>query len=241
MPRRMRSAGAIAARSRPRKRMVPLAGASTPITALMSVLLPAPLGPRMATNSPARTSRSTPFSDLDVAIGDVEAAHLEHRLRRQDRPPPPPGSAPPASGRPVGDLAAEIEHDDAIHQPHDQRHVVLDQQHRAERSRRTMSRRMMGELMLLDLVEPRRRLVEQHQRRLARHRAGDLGDALQAEGQRRRRRLGIGAKAEPLEPSVGAARPLRARGGDARRGAASRRRGRSCRRDRRPSSRSRAG
>ncbi len=44
----------------PLKRTVPPLGASTPVSTLMSVDLPAPLGPMIDTNSPSRMERLTP-------------------------------------------------------------------------------------------------------------------------------------------------------------------------------------
>src|SRR3954463_14151627 len=46
--------------SSPAKRMLPESGSSMPVSWLMSVVLPAPFGPMMASVSPSRTSRSTP-------------------------------------------------------------------------------------------------------------------------------------------------------------------------------------
>ena len=62
----------------------------------------------------------------------------------------------------VGDLLAEVQHDDALRHLHDQAHVVLDE-HDATPSAwiRRMSIEQLG---LLAVVEPGRRLVEQQQR-----------------------------------------------------------------------------
>ena len=45
----------------PHTRTSPASALKSPVSNWNSVLLPAPLGPSKATNSPARTSRSTPF------------------------------------------------------------------------------------------------------------------------------------------------------------------------------------
>ena len=62
MPRRVRATVPIPAMSRPLKRTEPPLGGSTPVSTLMSVDLPAPLGPMMETNSPSRIDRLTPSS-----------------------------------------------------------------------------------------------------------------------------------------------------------------------------------
>ena len=62
MPRRVRATVPIPAMSWPLKRTVPPLGGSTPVSTLMSVDLPAPLGPMMETNSPSRIDRLTPSS-----------------------------------------------------------------------------------------------------------------------------------------------------------------------------------
>jgi hypothetical protein len=48
--------------SRPRKRMAPARGRIMPAMVRISVVLPAPLAPMMATRSPSPTSSATPSS-----------------------------------------------------------------------------------------------------------------------------------------------------------------------------------
>ena len=85
-------------------------------------------------------------------------------------------------GRPaLGDLPAELQHDDPVADAHDQPHVVLDEQHGdagvADLADQVEQRRLLGR------VEPGRRLVQAQQRRLGGQRPGDLQPALVAVGQ----------------------------------------------------------
>src|SRR4030081_3937481 len=52
--------------SRPRKRTSPAVGRSRPVTTLTSVVLPAPFGPTIETNSPSLTWKETLFSALNT-------------------------------------------------------------------------------------------------------------------------------------------------------------------------------
>ncbi len=61
-PSPVRATGPMPATSRSLKRTVPAVGRSTPVSRLMRVDLPAPLGPMIETNSPAPTARLTPSS-----------------------------------------------------------------------------------------------------------------------------------------------------------------------------------
>ena len=67
-------------------------------------------------------------------------------------------------GRAIGDLPAEIQGDHLVGQSHYQRHVVLDEQHgRAEPVANLPN--LGGEHLDLFMVEPGRRLIEQHELR----------------------------------------------------------------------------
>jgi hypothetical protein len=61
-PRRTRSCGEAPVISAPSSRTVPPITGTSPITALISVDLPAPFGPRIASVSPAATPRLAPFT-----------------------------------------------------------------------------------------------------------------------------------------------------------------------------------
>src|ERR1700712_3180924 len=52
--------------SRPRKRTVPTVGRNNPVTTLTSVVLPAPFGPTIETNSPSLTWNETLLSALNT-------------------------------------------------------------------------------------------------------------------------------------------------------------------------------
>src|SRR5258708_29387650 len=52
--------------SRPRKRTSPAVGRSRPVTTLTSVVLPAPFGPTIETNSPSLTWKETLLSALNT-------------------------------------------------------------------------------------------------------------------------------------------------------------------------------
>src|SRR3979409_1900507 len=52
--------------SRPRKRTSPAVGRSRPVTTLTSVVLPAPFGPTIETNSPSLTWKETLLSALNA-------------------------------------------------------------------------------------------------------------------------------------------------------------------------------
>ena len=83
---------------------------------------------------PAATSKVTPSSARDRAVARV----TERRSTpRASRPSTPRGRRRARAGRPgtsagvpVGDAAAEVEHDDAVAHAHHEVHVVLDEQHR---------------------------------------------------------------------------------------------------------------
>src|SRR5882724_13142224 len=66
MPSRASSTGPMPAMSRPRKRTSPAVGRSNPVTTLTSVVLPAPLGPTIETNSPSLTWNETFVSALNT-------------------------------------------------------------------------------------------------------------------------------------------------------------------------------
>src|SRR3990170_7861108 len=85
--------------SSPAKRMLPASGRRLPASWLMSVVLPAPLGPMMACVSPSRRSRSTP----SVAA----SAPKDLRSPRASRIA---SAILAASGQEPGEPAPEIQH-----------------------------------------------------------------------------------------------------------------------------------
>src|SRR5919204_431411 len=106
----------MARRSSPSQRIAPAHGRTRPATQLRSVLLPAPFGPSSATISPGaidsvtpESTRTSPYPASSPAISstrvtphvaaevDVDDVGIRRHLRR----------------RPVGDLLAGAQHDDA--------------------------------------------------------------------------------------------------------------------------------
>src|SRR6478609_2071198 len=112
----------------PFQEMVPEVGRTNPEMALKVVVLPAPLPPISATISPISTPKEMPlitsmwpydtcrFSILSMAVPPAEIG-FDHL-----------GVALHLGWRPLGDLLAEIEHRDAIADPHDEPDVVFDKQ-----------------------------------------------------------------------------------------------------------------
>ena len=117
----------------PASEMVPACGRYRPDTVRSSVVLPTPLRPRMVT-SPALRERSTETVAQDRAAAESNDEPVDSEQAHGSSPEvgsvEPPASARIAAGTPVRDLAAAVEHDDAVADPHDHRHVVLDQQNR---------------------------------------------------------------------------------------------------------------
>ena len=147
--------------------------------------------------------------------GDGAVAHLEAARARAPAQPSPVrhdgglaevggGDVEVAAdlvGRALGERPALVEHLDPVADVHDERHVVVDQQHAglvvvADRAHDR------GELGHLRLGQPGRRLVHEHERRLGGERAGDAEPPLVAVRQRARRRLGQRRQAEQLEQLV---------------------------------------
>ena len=90
--------------------------------------------------------------------------------------------------RALGDLLAEVEHDDAVRDRHDQLHVVLDQQH-TDVALGVDALDQLGQLALLDRVGAGGRLVQQQDAGVRAQRAGDLEATLLAVGKEPARSL----------------------------------------------------
>src|SRR5881628_3518814 len=150
--------------SRPRKAIRPPVGRSSPATARRIVALPEPT-----------SRRST------VSIGP---SALAAEVRPDDlRVPPDLGR------RPLGDLAAEVEHDDPVAHAHDEPHEVLDHQDRGAAVADTLDQ--PDRLHDLRRGQPRVDLVEEQQPRAGRERARQLeaSELHDREALRRRQRL----------------------------------------------------
>ena len=74
---RLRAGSAVT--SSPNSSTVPAVGGNSPEIRLNSVVLPAPLGPRIARRSPGRTSRSTPDTAIDAAEAPADPPQAEDR------------------------------------------------------------------------------------------------------------------------------------------------------------------
>src|SRR4051794_14477100 len=127
MPRCGRSAALTVARSRPSNEMRPAASGTTPEIALNKVVLPAPLGPTTAMNSPALTSMETSVSAdrppyLTVALSSLSIGHPLVAEIGLDHFRPPDHLA----GRTDRDDLAMIEHHEAVDEFDHRMHGVFD-------------------------------------------------------------------------------------------------------------------
>src|SRR5581483_1684480 len=150
--------------------------------ALSRVVLPAPLAPTTATIWPAGTSKETPRSAwmwpyassrscTSSRLGSVLAeVCLDNNWVGLD-----------LGRRALGQLAAEVQHGDALANVHDQAHVVFYQQDGLPFASQFADQ--LHVTLDLGLVHARGRLVQQQQRRPGAQRAGDLQAARVAVGQ----------------------------------------------------------
>ena len=211
-PRRRRGHALAERRSRPP------GGRTTPAIALRRGRLAGAVGADQRDTSPSSTHEIDPLDRRDGAVRDLEPVELEGaarpsnrrcgpaavvaRRRARGRPRSPRSSSRIVFGRALGDLAAVVEHRDAVRDAHHHAHVVLDQETvDAARRGSRISSQSTGRL---GRVHARGRLVEQQQLRLGGQRAGDLEPAL------RRRRAGarqvVGSAARPTRSSSSSAR-----------------------------------
>ena len=223
MPARATSSGRRPRSERPSRLTSPPATGAAPMIACSVEDLPAPFGPISPTISPGSTSsescgrrrrrRSARRQLVETSVrqllastgalaevggGDVEVAR---------------GSRP-AFPRPASPL---VEHVDAVADVHDQRHVVVDQEH-AGAVVVAHGADDGGEGRHLGLGQAGRGLVHEHEARVGGERAGDPEPPLVAVRERRGRRVRARGEPEQLEQLVArrAARPRR--GADAERG-----------------------
>ena len=170
----------------PASRIAPALGRSAPAIGSSVVVLPAPLAQRCRRS---RRPRPGPRRRGPPAPG---------RSGRADRQP---RAALRASGsraeigldhgrvaldllrRAFGDRPAARDHVDALADPHDHPHVVLDQQHAAPEFCGD-PRDQPHQLVALGIRQPGRRLVQQHEAGRHRERAADADQPLPAIGQR---------------------------------------------------------
>ena len=162
----------------PRRRTVPARVGTTPMIACSVVDLPAPFGPIRPTISPRPTERRDAANRSDGAVTHRQPVRaraaaqpatspvlLAHRALTQVR-----GGdveiAADLGGRPLGERAALVEHLDPVADLHHERHVVVDQEdaHLVLVAHDSHDR---GELGHLGFRQARRRLVHEHEARLA--------------------------------------------------------------------------
>ena len=98
-------------------------------------------------------------------------------------------------GSPLGDLAAELQHDDAVRHAEDEVHVVLDDEH-GDPPLVGEAPHEAAELRALLAVEPGGGLVEEQHRRLRGDGAGDGDEAPASVGQLRRLAVQVGGELE---------------------------------------------
>src|ERR1700736_5632977 len=171
MPKWARSAGGTDSKSWSSNRMRPPRGRTVPEMALNRVVLPAPLGPTIDTNCPARTARetsasagrppeatvrpSTASTDRRPFLAEIR---LDHAFVLDD-----------LAGVTDREDRAMIEHDEALGQPHHRAHGVLDDHDRGA----LRGKRADHLEHVLDFVAGKsgERLVHQHEARLPGERA----------------------------------------------------------------------
>src|SRR6266436_9404909 len=195
MPRWARCDGATASRSRSSKRMQPPLGHTVPEMALNSVVLPAPLGPTMDTNWPARTASEISQS----AVKPPYATERDSTASTDRRPFLAEVGLDDALV--VDDLArladcqdgAMVEHDEALGEPHHGAHRMLDDHDgHALRRERTDHREHILDLLASETGE---RLVHEEKARPSRQRPGELHQPQLLVGEPTRD--GVGAPGQP--------------------------------------------
>ena len=167
--------------------------------------LPAPFGPISPTISPGMDLEREAVNRLDRAVVDVETGDNE---RAHGRPRAHSALAEVRGGDveigadlvggPFRERRALVEHADAVADRHDQRHVVVDEEH----SRIVVVANRADdvcELGNLGLGQSRRGLVEQDEARVRRERPRDPEPPFVAVRERRTPRVGVGGR--PSTPS----------------------------------------
>ena len=210
---------AIASGARPRsdspaKRTSPPRTRTRPMIACSVVDFPAPFGPMRPTISPGATSNDTPrtagtppyatsspatSSELTVVLLHGRLAEVGGRDVEV---------LPDLSRRPLRERPSLVEDLDAVADPHDERHVVVDQEH-ARVVVVAHGAHHRGERGNLCLRETGRGLVHEEEPRLGRERTRDAEPALVPMRERARRRVGVGRQAERLEQLVARRRASR--------------------------------
>src|ERR1700676_184457 len=188
MPARAARCAAWPDRSRPSSRMRPADGFTSPMIALMVVLLPAPLEPSSAMIWPFSTARFTPCSTSispeaahrfsttsvigasadELVHAEIGADHFGLALRRR--------------GGTGEDVMPLVDDGYAMAKPSDQFEIVLDEHLRAALRRNVLYQR--SETLAFALGQTGRGLIQQQEFRLRDDGAGDFDKVALAERQR---------------------------------------------------------
>ena len=167
-----------------------------------------------------RDAEREPADGSDAAVGDLEIAKLErrHSLHRRlaEVGRRHVEVAADLARRALGQRPALVEHLDAVADVHDQRHVVIDEEH-ARVVLVAHGAHDLGERRHLRLGEARRGLVHEHEPRLGRERTRDAEPSLVAVRERAGGRVGVRAELERLEQLIRAPASLPRAGADAER------------------------
>src|SRR5512143_3289190 len=196
------------------KRISPDRGGISPDTVLRRVVFPAPFAPMIVTISPAPMCIETFLSTLSLPYPDSTFLILSMRPSIPKPAPPPfsPSLVVPQihpdhlpvlldrEGTVLGDLLPVAHHDDLVRDLHDDRHVVLHEQHGDAHV--ADPRDQPSHIVRFPHVQPGRGFIEQEELRLAGERPADLDDALLAVGEADRLRSGMGADPEQFHDLV---------------------------------------
>ena len=158
----------------------PERGRTSPRIVFSVVDFPDALPPSRHTSSPASTDSSTPLEDPHLAVVGRDVVELEQHQASASASGSRPRYASTTAGwlatcveRALGDLDAVVERHDAVGDPLDHVHVVLDHEDR-QPELVAQPADHLGHLVRLVRVHPGGGLVEQQQPRLGRERPGDL-------------------------------------------------------------------
>src|SRR5438876_2034745 len=118
----------------PSSRISPACAGTSPMIACNVVDLPAPFGPIKPTISPSATARSRPLTAGTPPYRISTPASSSFASAIDERALPEIGGsdvevAADLPRRPLRERAAVVEHLDPVADLHDQRHVVIDQEH----------------------------------------------------------------------------------------------------------------
>src|SRR5512141_2929945 len=192
------------------KRISPDRAGISPEIVRRRLVFPAPFAPMIVTISPAPMCIVTFLSTLSLPYPDSTFLILSMRPSIPKPAPPPlspsrvvpqvhPDHFPVLLDRAatiLGDLLPVAHHDDLVRDLHDDRHVVLHEQHRDAHV--ADPRDQPSHFVRFPHVQPCRGFIEQEELRLAGERPADLDDALLAVGEADRLRSGMGSDAEQL-------------------------------------------